>query len=183
MKQSKYLRFNTPGEAHGISFTCFHNLKFLNNDRTRNYLVESINRAKEVHMFDVWAYVIMPEHVHLVIFPSEEEYSISEILKGIKVPVAKRSIAYLRKCRSGILKFMETGLMKPQYRFWQDGGGYDRNMIDYKELVNLVDYIHNNPVQRGLCESSVDWFWSSARDWELGIDGPIKINKETFPFS
>jgi len=182
-KHTKYTRFNTPGEAHGLSFSCYKKRRFLNNDRTRNYLVESINKARMKHKFDVWAYVIMPEHVHLLIFPSREVYSISDILKSIKLPVARKSISYLESYGSGIIRLLETGLESPKYRFWQDGGGYDRNISNHGELIRLVDYIHDNPVTMGLCGSSVDWFWSSARDWLTGVDGAIKIDRETFPFS
>ena len=179
--KSKYQRFNIPGNAHHLSFSCYRNRKFLNYDRTRKYIVEAINRARDIHQFELWAYILMPEHVHLLIYPKGDDYSISNILKSIKQSTARKAIKYLRDNNSGILKFMETGLKKPAYRFWQDGGGYDRNIRNDKEFLNTVDYIHNNPVRRGLVKHPKEWYWSSARDWLTDQPGPIPIDKESFP--
>jgi putative transposase len=77
---------------------------------------------------------------------------------------------------------METGLKSPRYRFWQDGGGYDRIIRDNKEFDRLIDYVHSNPVRRGLVENPEDWYWSSAADWNSGDDkGPIRIDRERIP--
>jgi hypothetical protein len=57
-------------------------------------------------------------------------------------------------------------------RFWQRGGGFDRNVRDESELMREVCSIHRNPVERGLVENPDDWAWSSVR-WWMGI-GPIQ---------
>ena len=62
-----------------------------------------------------------------------------------------------------------------RFRFWQMGGGYDRNVRDEAELFEKIGYIHNNPVQRGLVGSPLDWRWSSAR-WYAG-------HRETSPIA
>ncbi len=51
---------------------------------------------------------------------------------------------------------------KGQQRFWQVGGGYDRNIISQKEMEEKIEYIHQNPVRRGLVKRATDWMWSSA---------------------
>lgn len=50
---------------------------------------------------------------------------------------------------------------KTSFRFWQEGPGFDRNMLSAEALVNLLRSIHRNPVKRGLCERPEDWPWSS----------------------
>ena len=61
-------------------------------------------------------------------------------------------------------------------RFWQPGGGYDRNVVQFTTLQKMIDYIHMNPVRRGLVERPEDWHWSSAR-WYAGIRPvPIEID-------
>jgi len=50
----------------------------------------------------------------------------------------------------------------PSYRFWQRGGGYDRNLVSKQAVLNSIEYIHNNPVRKGLVKSPEDWNWSSA---------------------
>ena len=63
-------RWNTPWQAHGLTFSCYRRQAFLSKDRTRGYLADAVNRARETHGFHVWAYVFMPEHVHLLIWPA-----------------------------------------------------------------------------------------------------------------
>ena len=42
------------------------------------------------------------------------------------------------------------------------GGGYDRNATEPRTLLQMIDYIHNNPVRRGLVAKATDWIWSSS---------------------
>src|SRR5207249_1359698 len=60
-----------------------------------------------------------------------------------------------------------------RHRFWQPGAGYDRNVTSSKTLRAMIEYIHANPVRRGLVDHAVDWQWSSAR-WFAGLD-TVKI--------
>ena len=52
------------------------------------------------------------------------------------------------------------------FRCWQEGPGFDRNLYSIKALQGSLDYIHTNPVKRGLCVKARDWRWSSARYYE-----------------
>ena len=65
-------------------------------------------------------------------------------------------------------KLTRTRGKRTERLFWQSGGGYDRNIIEPGTLQATVDYIHKNPVRRGLVNKAVDWSWSSAR-WYVGI--------------
>jgi putative transposase len=53
--------------------------------------------------------------------------------------------------------------------FWQSGGGYDRNITAGKTLLKMLDYLHLNPVRRGLVQRAADWKWSSATAFEGGV--------------
>jgi putative transposase len=132
--------------------------------------------------FDLWAFVIMPEHAHLLIWPGEG-VKISSILKSLKLPVAQRAIAWLQKNDPGFL----TRMLDVQpggdraHRFWQRGGGYDRNMRSVADMHEKLHYIHLNPVRRKLVERPEDWPWSSARAWAANVDEPLKIDRDSFP--
>ena len=121
-------RQNNPGDAHELTFGCFHNQQFLSSDRTCRWLAESIQGAREKHGFSLWAYVFMPEHVHLLVCPQREAYSVPRILQSIKQPVAQKAIMWLKRTNSDGLRALATGQRHRKYRFWQDGGGYDRNV-------------------------------------------------------
>jgi putative transposase len=119
----------------------------------------------------------MPNHVHLLIRPYQEIYSISDILLSIKQSASRKALISLRKKNSALLKKLATGQRHTHYRFWQDGGGYDRNIVFRKTIINVINYIHNNPVRRGLVSRPDDWKWSSAKDWADYGTGPIPIEK------
>jgi hypothetical protein len=63
-----------------------------------------------------------------------------------------------------------------RHRFWQPGGGYDRNITSAAALRWMIDYIHANPVRRGLVSRAEDWEWSRAR-WYAGLR-PVKIEMD-----
>jgi putative transposase len=174
-------RYNVPGNAHELTFTCYRGRPFLSKDRTRGYLVEAIVEAKHKHPFDLWAYVFMPEHVHLLICPHRDVYSIAAILRAIKHPVARRAMIYLREHNPEGLAWLATGHRRVPYRFWQAGGGYDHNMTSVETIVKAAKYIHENPVRRGLVAHASEWAYSSARDWETGTSGLLPIDFDTFP--
>ena len=176
-------RENIPGHAHFLTFSCFQRRRFLIKDRTRKWLVESIAIAMETHRVDLWAYVIMPEHVHLVVFPREEQYDIGAILKSIKQPVAKRAVNFVRDEAPEFARHMEE--RRPNgdrsLRFWQRGGGYDRNLYSDGEVWEKIQYIHGNPVKRGLVGTEIEFLWSSAADFAGIRSGPLDLNWENLP--
>ena len=174
-------RYNDPGDAHELTFTCYHGYPLLSKDRSRQWLVDAVNRARLRHQFDLWAYVIMPEHVHLLIHPRSAEYEISVILKAVKWPVARRALNHLREHSPQWLERLTdrqaAGSRTP--RFWQRGGGYDRNVRNYDTLAQMIDYIHANPVRRGLVSEPTAWIWSSARWYDGQRDVPLRIDEDT----
>jgi putative transposase len=157
-------RWNAVGHAHELTFNCYRNRPFLSRERTCEYLVDAINGARQRCNFDLWVYVFMPNHVHLVICPRQENYSISAILLGIKQPVARRAIEYLRQHNPTRLRLLATGQQARPHRFWQKGGGYDRNITRIDTLIETVRYIHNNPVRKELVPTATEWYYSSATD-------------------
>jgi putative transposase len=123
----------------------------------------------------------MPNHVHLVICPRQENHFISAILLAIKQPVARRAIEYVRQDNPTGLHLLATGRQARPYRFWQKGGGYDRNITRTDTLIETVRYIHNNPVRKELVPTATEWYYSSAVDWEGTGSGPLTIDRDSFP--
>lgn len=183
VKYKSCKRYNDAGHAHELTFSCFRGLPLLSRDRSREWLVEAITRARVRHSFDVWAYVIMPEHVHLIICPRLADYDVSRMLLGIKWPVSRWALEYLRiHAPSWIEKLTDRQPSgRTSVRFWQRGGGYDRNIRTERALYDMVHYIHDNPVRRGLVERAENWRWSSAAWFEGRRDVPLMIDEESLP--
>jgi len=162
--------FHDPGHAHELTFSCYRGLALLASDLTRGWLAESIEEARSQQDLDLWAFVFMPEHVHLIVRPRRAVYAIATILRSIKGPVGRRAIAYLEAHHPAWLPRLtrERG-GRTERVFWQPGGGYDRNVDEPGTLMAMIEYIHQNPVRRGLVGRPADWRWSSA-GWYGGQD-------------
>ena len=79
--------YNEPGHAHELTFTCYQRFQFFKAERICHWLAESIDEARKKFHFSLWAFVFMPEHVHLIVYPQNNESDIAEIKKAIKEPV------------------------------------------------------------------------------------------------
>ena len=170
--------YNTPGHAHELTFSCFRRLPLLSRDRTRRWFVDAMEAARRDHALALWAYVIMPEHVHVLLCPRQPLYQVRLIRTALKVPVQRKALKFLRQHAAAFLEQLQdlqpNGTM--HYRFWQRGGGYDRNVLEPATVVGMINYIHNNPVRRGLVQKPTDWVWSSARFYAGETRVPIRMD-------
>jgi REP element-mobilizing transposase RayT len=129
--RKKIQHFNEPGHAHFLTFSCYRRMPLLSKDRSRNWLIEAIIAARQKHGFELWAWVAMPEHVHLLIWPRKSEYRIPTILADIKRPVGQQAIAWLELNHPEFLeKLTVRNRNRIYHRFWQAGPGQDRNVYD-----------------------------------------------------
>ena len=169
-------------DAHFLTFSCFQQQQFFTGQLAGRWFLDNLLLVKEKCPFDLWGYVLMPEHVHLLILP-HDGITISSILAKVKEPVTRRAIRWVEKNAPEFLRRMEDRRPGGRItrRFWQRGGGYDRNMRSTRDIHEKLKYIHENPVRRGLVDRPEDYSWSSARAWQSGIDKPIPIDRESFP--
>ena len=106
----------------------------------------------------------MPNHVHLFIYPTRNEYKIAAILQPIKGKTSKgyRDIL-LAESPGRYDKLCIKAGNKKVFRFWQAGGGFDRNLWNTKTIHSSINYIEYNPVRAGWVNAPEEWQWSSAR--------------------
>jgi len=168
-KQKK--TYNEPGHAHYLTFSCVNRWPLLAKERTRQWMVEAIEAARRRHEFDLYAFVIMPEHVHLLVRPRHASYTVERFLYDVKRPVSWRAKEWLTKegQRDWLRRLTVRHGARKVFRFWLPGGGHDHNVLRERTLREVVDYVHNNPVRRRLVQNPTDWVWSSARFW-AGMD-------------
>jgi putative transposase len=105
----------------------------------------------------IYGYVVMPEHVHLLI-SEPPQATLAEAIKSLKQGVARRLIAGAD-------------------HFWQTRY-YDFNIRDYSQFQEKLRYIHRNPVARELCVRPEDWEWSSFCHYATGCKGVVQIESE-----
>ncbi len=177
-RRKRVRHFDEGGDAHFLTFSCYHRLPLLSKDRTRNWFVEALQASRQKYRFDLWAWVIMPEHVHLLIWPRRPKYKTGLILADIKRPVGQRAIAFLAEHSPDFLERLTVRNRSRTYRrFWQAGPGQDRNVYDPKTAHEIIEYMHANPVRRGLVDRPEDWPWSSAAHWAGKQDIVLKVDR------
>jgi len=159
-----------------ITCSCYKRLPLLGDSRWRDEFVLTLAAARERLGFKLVAWVAMPEHVHLIIVPTD--IAMPKTLTALKQPIAQRAIKRWRALDAKILDSLAVG--DGRFRYWQAGGGFDRNLRGLDDLAEKIAYIHRNPVKRGLVERETDWAWSSAR-WYAGMtEGAIPIDRVSF---
>lgn len=169
---------NNAVHAHFLTYSCHQGLPLLNRDRSRQWVIDAMIDARERQRFDLLAYVIMPEHVHVLLLPNNSDYDMRYILNALKRPVADAAKRYLMSTHQveWVEKLTIHYPSRSVFRFWRPGGGYDRNVFRHRRLPRLIEYIHGNPVRRGLVETPQQWRWSSAGFWEGEKDVPIRMD-------
>ena len=165
---------NLSGHAHELTFSCYRGFPFLSAERACRWLAEAIDRARARHQFSLWAYVFMPEHVHLILRPltrMSTTWPQSAAASRSRSPVEQSEEA-----SPWLSKISRQHGKRVERLFWQSGGGYDRNINNPKTLALMIDYIHGNPGRRNLVENPADWRWSSAAWYEGKRDGVLLVD-------
>jgi putative transposase len=149
-------RYQTTRDLHFITFSCYHRQPLLSPPEARRAFEESLERVRNWYGFYVTGYVVMPEHVHLLISEPERK-TLAIAIQMLKQLVTKQ----LRSANPG-------------QAFWQRRY-YDFNVSSERKRVEKLRYIHRNPVSRGLVERPEDWPSSSFRHYLLGKEGTVEI--------
>ena len=146
-----------------ITFSCYRRQPYLNLTNAKEILINQIELSRNRNSFKLLGYVIMPEHVHLVIYPLPNT-KVGYLIGAIKSHMAKRYFLSAKINQSNCPNV-----------FWQKRC-YDHNCRMVSTTKEKINYCHNNPVKRGLVESPDDWQWSSY-NWYCGKrDVPIAID-------
>ena len=125
-------------------------------DQARLTFLEALERVRRSYHLCIYGYVIMPEHVHLLLNETQRD-TLAVALKSLKQGVARRLVH--------------------DDHFWQKRY-YDFNVRNHRQFAEKLDYIHRNPVTRGLCADPMAWRWSSFAHYATGERGMIEIESE-----
>ena len=162
-------RYNLPFQAREITFSTLNRLPVLADEAIARIVLESISTAVARSDFSLLAYVVMPEHVHLLMMPHRviESPSPVRLLSDIKRRASYETKRLLqdRGDDSRLERLSVVTKDRRVFRLWLPGAGYDRNITNPETARASIEYIHNNPVKRGLCRRAEDYPWSSASQW------------------
>ena len=89
--------YNDEGHAHFLTFSYWKRMPLLAQDRSRRWFIDSLNKAMKKYDVGCWAYVLMPEHVHLVVIPHQRVYEMGSLLASLKLGVTHAAVKYLKQ--------------------------------------------------------------------------------------
>ncbi len=154
-------RYQQTRDLHFVTFSCYRRLQLLRTAQARNLFETALECTRLGYGFYVTGYVVMPEHVHLLL-SEPQRGTLAGALQALKQSVARRLIA-------------------DREHFWQ-ARYYDFNVWTEKKRIEKLRYMHRNPVTRGLVERPEDWTWSSFRHYMTGEEGRgnrIRMDRKT----
>jgi putative transposase len=126
---------------------------YLGQAAARDVFVQSLETIRLRYECAVYGYVVMLEHVHLLI-GEPASVPLATVLRALKLSVAKLS---------------------KERPFWM-ARYYDFNVFTNRKRIEKLKYMHRNPVVRGLVAHPEDWVWSSFRDYAMGTCGVVRID-------
>jgi putative transposase len=175
-KRNALKRIYGSNDLHFVTFSCYQQRPYLASPSARNRFVDILDEVRSRHGFSLLGYVLMPEHVHLLM--SEPEHGDpSKVLQVVKQKVS----ASLRTKRpsSGIqMQFALASSSVAAPAFWQRRF-YDFNVRSENKFKEKLHYMHRNPVDRKLVQHPQDWPWSSWSFYVKGKQGLLRIDDLT----
>jgi putative transposase len=167
-------RFYGAGYSHFITTSCYQRRPLLDAACPRDLFLDVLEEIRQRHRFVVVGYVVMPEHVHLLI-TEPERGNPSLVMAALKQTFAHRLLREVRgRSEAGADALWNTPVAVGHV--WQRRF-YDFVVFTEKKRVEKLRYMHRNPVQRGLVLKPEDWLWSSFRHYAFGERGPVLVNE------
>lgn len=148
-------RVQQAGHLHFVTFSCSGRRPLLGTPEARDVFVRTLERVRSWYGLRVVGYVVMPEHVHLLV-SEPERGTLATALQMLKQVSARDLCAGSRQA------------------FWLTRY-YDFNVCSEEKRIERLKYIHRNPVRRGLVEKPEEWEWSSFLHYATGNEGEVEI--------
>jgi putative transposase len=165
---NRLMRCYGAGYLHFITFSSYRRRPLLTSARRRDLFLNVLEQVRRSYRFVIAGYVVMPEHVHLLI--GEPERANPSVVVGV---LKQRFTCQLRWAgpASVLPEASDEGTHVWQRRFY--------DFVVYTELkrIEKICYIHQNPVKRGLVPASDQWAWSSFRYYAYDEAGPVLVNE------
>ena len=164
-------RFYGAGYLHFITTSCYQRRPLLGSSSRRDLFLQVLELVRRRYAFAVVGYVVMPEHVHLLL-SEPERGTPSHVMQALKQSFARQALRLLRARDDSRLRTPVGDNHIWQARF------YDYVVWTERKRVEKLRYMHRNPVQRGLVLEPEQWRWSSFRHYAFGESGPVLVNEQ-----
>lgn len=172
-------RFHIEGHIYYITTVIYRRLPIFTRPSFVIPLIDSLNFYRYEQDFKLLGYVIMPDHLHLIIWPFGKA-SVSDFMRDYKTYTSKRIIRQAKAERmvEWVTAFEQAGLEtgRSDNKVWQDSY-WDENIFSERFLRQKLNYVHRNPVRADLVEHPAEYPYSSFRSYEFGEERLIEIDR------
>jgi REP-associated tyrosine transposase len=152
---ARLVRYQQAGDNHFITFSCHRRQAYFVSPESGSLFESALERMRHRYRFVVFGYVVMPEHVHLLV-NEPKRGRLDRAIQALKLSVV---------------------MHRRERPFWQ-ARYYDFNVFTEAKRIEKLRYMHRNPVVRGLVARPEDWPWSSFRHYATGAEGTVEIESE-----
>ena len=167
-------------QKEGIYFVTSTTVEWIPIFTTRKYfdiIIQSLKFCKKHKGLKLYAFVILDNHFHLIVSAPE----LSDTLASLKMFTAKEIVMQLKQDNKQWLLnqlafYKKINKTKSDYQVWQEGV-HPEWILNNEMLIQKAQYIHYNPVRRGLVEMSEHWLYSSSRNYLLNDHSVIQIDE------
>jgi putative transposase len=170
---------------HCLTANIYRKARIFDSDRYKRKFVETLNGLRSELGFSIIGYVLIRQLTdsHLPIWPGPLANP-SQIMQKLSERTAKFILRNLREnlafpwCRKMLKRFALPPSVHghAHYRVW-NRRGYDMNIWSERKIREKLNYMHNNPVRRGLVARPADWPWSSWRFYYLGDSSVLAMDR------
>lgn len=169
-----------PDSGYFITITTVGWVDVFTRLKQRQLLIKSLDYCQKYKGLEIYAYVIMPSHIHLLC-KAVEGFILSDIIRDFKKHTSKQIVRtiqeYPESRREWMLEYFSKSCAhlkrSQQYKVWQDG--YHAEIANSNWFIKQkIDYIHNNPVVDRIVFCPEDYIFSSARNY-AGLDNELDI--------
>ena len=165
-------RFQATRNLHFVTFSCYRRRPYLGSALSRERFLKILDEVRCRHKFQLVGYVVMPEHVHLLI-SEPSQGNPSKVLQVLKQKVSQSLRGEGPSSKSP--EHAPAAEESEPAAFWQRRF-YDFNVWNEEKLKEKLNYMHRNPVDRKLVRHPKEWPWSSWSFYEKGENGLIRID-------
>jgi putative transposase len=159
---------------HFITTSCYQRQAVLATAHCCDLFLEILEQVRRRYHFVVVGYVIMPEHVHLLL-SEPERGNPSTVMQVLKQRFARKLLRAWRAPGAGTQNGFWNGRLGETH-VWQCRF-YDFVVSNRKKRIEKLRYMHHNPVKRGLVLEPGQWKWSSFRHYAYDEPGAVQVNE------
>lgn len=169
---SSSYKANIPGKAYFITITTVNWADLFTRQGLRLIITDSLNYCQQNKRLEIYAYCLMPSHLHMMCRARDDEKLLYEIIREFKKFTSKKIVTYIKENpesrREWLLEMFQSACEHlsrgQQYKVWQDG--YHAEVLTGSEFIyQKLNYIHMNPVKDGIVENAWDYLFSSAGNY------------------